>query len=175
MKKIFYAMVMALVITAMVTTTVFASYVISPRILFGQTMFGGVVKVTGNSDGSITFEYMIAGGQGWCMTETAIHVGLSLDDFPTNPGGVIPGQFDFKPDITGCITSFTITIFPDPVEPQWAYLDSVYIAIHVVGDNPTSGMYGETGWVVNCGNLEGGQFPTNNWSAYFRLPTNAWY
>lgn len=175
MKKILYATVMALIITAMVATTVFASYIISPRILFGQTLFGGVVKVTGNSDGSITLDYMIAGGQGWCMTETAIHVGLSLDDFPMNSGGVIPGQFDFKYDFGGCITGFTTTIFPDPIEPQWAYLDSVYIAIHVVGDNATLGKYGETGWVVNCGNLEGGQFPGRNWSAYFRLPSNAWY
>lgn len=171
MKKILYATLMALLITVMITSPVFASYTVSPKILAGQGIGGtyvGVVKITGNADGSITFQFMLKGGAGFCITDAAIHTGLSLADFPQNPGGAIPGQFDYQYDFGGCISNVIITI-PDPA----GYKDNTYIAIHVNVFGPDG--FQETGWVVNCGNLEGGQFPGNNWSAWLRLPVNAWY
>jgi hypothetical protein len=103
------------------------------------------------------------------MTESAVHVGLSLADFPQNNGGAIPGQFDYKTDHTGCIRGFTYQI---PVDSAW-YGNEIYIATHAVVTGPDGQQ--ETAWAVNCGNLEGGQFPGSNWSAYIIFPANAWY
>lgn len=171
MKKILYATLMSLLITVMITTPVFAGYTISPKILAGQGIDGvfvGVVKITGNADGSLTFGFMLKGGQGYCIKDAAIHVGLTLADFPQNNGGAIPGQFDYKYDFGGCITNAVVTIV-DPV----GYKGDIYIAIHVNVIMPDGTQ--ETGWVVRCGDLEGGQFPGKNWSAWIWFPTAAWY
>ena len=150
--------------------TAYASYTVSARLLAGQTEFAGVVKVTGDAN-NLTVSFMLRGGAGWCMTESAVHVGLSLDEFPQGPGGAIPGQFEFQADHEGCVASYTYTI---PVEGRGWYGNWIYIATHAVVNGP-GGLVGETAWAVNCGNLEGGQFPGRNWSAYFRFPANAWY
>jgi hypothetical protein len=165
MKKRLYSLIIAGLLMVLIVTPVLAGYTISPRILAGQNEFAGVLKVTGNSDGSITIEYMLRAGAGWSMTESAVHLGLSLDDFPQNKGGAIPGQFDYQYDFEGCVTSAT-----KKIETPY-YGKSVYIAVHVVVIGPDGE---ETGWVVNCGDLEGGQFPGSNWSAWFKLPANAW-
>jgi hypothetical protein len=125
------------------------------------------VKASGD-ESFITLEFMLRAGEGFCITESSAHVGLSLDEFPQNPGGAIPGQFDFKTDHDGCVTSFTYQI---PVQTAW-YGNPVLIATHAVVVTPDGDE--ETGWAVNCGNLEGGQFPGKNWSAYFVFPANAW-
>jgi hypothetical protein len=172
MKMRLYSFIIAGLLLVLIVTPVLAvdtidpGYTVSPRILAGQTEFAGVLKVTGNADGSITLDYMLRGGAGWCMTETQIHMGTSLSDFPQNNGGAISGQFDYKYEFDTCITDWSITI------PTDFHGQLVYIAVHVDVIGPDGE---ETGWVVNCGNLEGGQFPGNNWSAYFQLPRNAWY
>jgi hypothetical protein len=102
------------------------------------------------------------------MTESAVHVATSIVDFPQNNGGAIPGQFDYKTDHDGCVTSFTYEI---PVDSTW-YGMQIYIATHAVVIGPDG--VEETAWAVNCGNLEAGQFPGNNWSAYTEFPANAW-
>lgn len=170
MKKLLYSFVILLVLTALVTTPVLASYTISPRLLAGQTMFAGVVKTTGYND-YLHLEIQVRGGAGWCMTASQVHVGLSLAEFPQNSGGAIPGQFDYKQSYGSCITTATYNI---PIAGKGWFGQRIYIAVHAVVNGP-NGLVGETAWAVNCGNLEGGQFPGNNWSAYYQLPANAWY
>jgi hypothetical protein len=171
MKKLIYSMFIVMVLTALVITPVFAAWgehmSINPKIMVAQTIWAGNVRVTGNLDGTMTFQIMLKGGQGYCFTEAAFHAGLSLDDFPQNNGGVIPGQFDYQLDPAGCISSYTMTI-----DPPGEYGDPVYIAMHFVVNGP--GFEGETGWTVRCGNLEGGQFPGNNWSAWLLFPSVQW-
>lgn len=167
MKKLFHSLLVAGVLAVLIVTPVLAGYTISPKILAGQTIFAGVVKITGNPDGSLTLNYMLRGGAGFCMTDSAVHVGLSLDDFPQNSGGAIPGQFDYQYDFNGCVSTFTATIADPP-----GYKGDVYIAIHVNVTLPDGTQ--ETGWTVRCGDLEGGQFPGSNWSAWIWFPTAAW-
>jgi hypothetical protein len=150
------------------SVTAFAGYTISPTILAGQNINVGSVKITGNADGSLTFDFMLKGGQGYCITDAAIHVGLLLDDFPQNPGGAIPGQFDYKYDFGGCVSAATVTISDPPGDKG-----DIYIAVHVNVYGPDGQQ--ETGWVVRCGDLEGAQFPGRNWSAWISFPADAWY
>lgn len=173
MKKPIYALFIVLALTALIVTPVLAGYAISPKIIVGQNiedgMYAGVVKITGNADGSLTFVFMVKGAQGFCLTDAAIHTGLSLDDFPQNNGGAIPGQFDHQLDFNGCIAKYTYTI----QDPAGEHGDNVYIAIHVNAILPDGTQ--ETGWVVRCGDLWGAQFPGNNWSAWIMFPEVAWY
>lgn len=168
MKKGTVVSLLVTLLLVLLPLTAFAGFTISPTILAGQTTNVGVVKITGNADGSLTLVYMLKGAQGWCMTDSAVHLGLALDDFPQNPGGAIPGQFDYQYDFGGCVKTATVTI-PDPPGDK----GNVYIAIHLSVYGP--GGVQETGWVVRCGNLEGGQFPGSNWSAWLLFPSNAWY
>jgi hypothetical protein len=177
MKKLAYFTIVVAMLLALLPATAFGlwegGYTISPKILAGQTNWVGNVKITGNPDGTITFDFMMKGGQGYCMTDWALHAGLSLADFPTNNGGAIPGQFDYHSTFTGCITSDSITIDPPGV---WG--DPVYLAIHVnVWQKLPDGtlVNQQTGWTVRCGNLEGAQVPGNNWSAWILFPTAAWF
>lgn len=170
MKKILYAITMTLILSAMVTTTVFAGYTISPKILAGQgdaLDFEGVIKITGNADGSLTFYPMLK--TGWCVTDMAIHIGLSLDDFPQNDGGAIPGKFDYQYDFGECITRVPAFSIADPPGDK----GDIYIAIHMNVYGPDGVQ--ETAWVVRCGDLEGAQFPGANWSAWMFFPAAAWY
>jgi hypothetical protein len=167
MKKVTYSLFIAALLAILVTSTALAGYTISPRLLAGQTGFAGVVKITGDAD-FLTIEFQLRSGAGWCLEESAVHVGLSLDDFPQNHGGVIPGQFDYKAD-HNCASGFTYQI---PTDNAW-YGNQIYIATHAVVTGPDGQQ--ETAWAVNCGNLEGGQFPGKNWSAYIIFPANAWY
>lgn len=171
MKKILYATLMALLITAIITTPVFAGYTISPKILAGQSNFVGVAKITGNADGSLTIEFMVSGGEGYCITDAAVHVGLTLADFPTNKGGAIPGQFDYQYDFGGCTAHPPTITIADPV----GYKGDIYLAIHVNVYNIYMPDYQDTGWIVRCGNLEGANFPGNNWSAWIFMPAEVWY
>ncbi len=166
MKRVLFSLFILFLLTTLITTTAFAGSV-SPTILAGKTINVGTANVTGNPDGSFTIRLFIR--QGYCLTDAAIHSGLSLADFPQNRGGAIPGQFDYKNDFGGCV-SHPPTITID--DPAGGFGDKVYIAIHVNVYGPDGQQ--NTGWVVRCGNLEGGQFHGKNWSAYFIFPANAW-
>ena len=165
MKNFIRASIIAGLVAVLITVPVMAGFTISPQILAGQSEFAGVVKITGNTDGSMTFLFMLKGGEGYCMTEAQLHAGLSLDDFPTNRGGAIPGQFDYKYTFESCISSFQVTIDP-PGEKG-----DLYLAIHMVVMTPDGE---ETGWVVRCGDLIGAQFPGKNWSAWIYFPEQTW-
>jgi len=170
MRKVVYISIAAVLLMALLPASALAQVsenTISPKILAGQTDFAGVVKITGNADGTLTFAFMLRGGAGYCMTDAAIHLGLSLDDFPQNSGGAIPGQFDYKYDFDGkCVTGLTTTI------PAPGGKVDTYIAVHVNVILPDGTQ--ETGWVVRCGDLEGAQFPGSNWSAWILYPARAW-
>ena len=167
MKKLLYSLVVVFALTALIASPALAGYTISPQLLAGQSMFAGVVKISGDTD-FLTVEFRLAGGQDWCLNESQVHVALAVEDFPQNKGGAIPGQFDYKAG-HNCVNGFTYQI---PVDPSW-YGQQVYIATHAVVTGPDG--VEETAWAVNCGNLEGGQFPGKNWSAYTIFPANAWY
>jgi hypothetical protein len=163
MKKLLYSIVLVLALTALIAVPVFAATTISPTILVGQHENAGSVKITRNGDGTMTLEWMLKGGQGYCMTEWQVHAGASLADFPTNKGGAIPGQFDYKSSFTGCVARDTLTI-----DPPGDVTDDVFLAVHIVVITPDGDE--ETGWVVRCGDLEGAQFPGRNWSAWVYFP-----
>lgn len=167
MKKALFIMLLVVLLTATITSAVFAGYEISPQLIAGQNESAGVVKIFGDAN-FLTVEFMLKGGEGWCMTESQVHVGLTLADIPQNSGGAIPGQFDYKTDHDGCVSGFTYQI---PTDATW-YGKKIYIATHAVVIGPDG--VEETGWGVNCGNLAAQQFPGNNWSAYIIFLANAW-
>lgn len=174
MRKALYSILVTVILSVLIFTTAFAGDVVAPKIVAGKGKVGsdgyvGIVRVTGNPDGSLTLDFRLKRPEGFCITDAAVHTGLSLDDFPQNKGGAIPGQFDYKYDFGGCVFQVTKTI-EDPAG-EWG--DFLYIAIHVNVYGPDGQQ--NTGWVVNCGKLEGGQFPGKNWSAFFRFPANAWF
>lgn len=166
MKKIAYSLIVVFLLTAMVVSTALAGYTISPALLAGKHGFAGVVKISGDAD-FLTVTFMLRSGAGWCLQESHVHVGSSLSDFPQNKGGAIPGQFDYKASHE-CASSYTLQI---PVQAGW-YGNQIFLATHAVVKTPDGTE--ETSWAVNCGNLEAGQFPGKNWSAYIIFPANAW-
>ncbi len=166
MKKLIVPLIVVALLATLFPATVSAGYTISARLLAGQTEFAGVVRVTGDAN-LLTIEFALRGGEGWCMNESQVHVATSLDDFPQNKGGAIPGQFDYKTD-HDCVTGFTYQI---PVQTGW-HGNQIFVAAHAVVIGPDG--QEETGWAVNCGNLEGGQFPGRNWSAFTVYPANGW-
>lgn len=164
MKKLILSIVLALLLSTIFLPAAFG-YTISPTIYIGQFTKAGYMKITPNADGSITLEFMMKGGEGWCLTEAQVHVGTSLDDFPVNP--TRPGHFDYKlygPDAL-CTTKLTRTIYPNEMDPQWAHGDHIYMAIHTVVDNPFLGIYDETGWTVRCGVKEEHYFEYDKWAS----------
>ncbi len=167
MKKVVYSLLVALLLIGLVETTAMASYGIEPKIIAGQNEWVGGVHTTGNWDGSITLNFKMKDGH--CITDAAVHTGLSLSDFPQNRGGAIPGQFDYKYDFHGCVTSVSRTI----ADPAGKWGDPVYIAVHVNVIHPDGRE--DTGWTVYCGQLSTQQFAGKNWSGWYLLPADAWF
>lgn len=165
MKKRLYSIFIAVILTSMVMSTALAGTTLSFKIIAGQTQLAGIVDITPEDNGDLTLNFKLL--KNWCMTDAAIHTGLTLEDIPQNNGGAIPGQFDTKLNFGGCVNTFG----PVTIDPA-GFKEDVYIAIHLnVFDR-----YGvqETAWVVKCGDIEGGQFPGSNWSAWLLFPAKAW-
>jgi hypothetical protein len=101
-------------------------------LLAGQTLDVGDVYVWNDAD-NLYVKYVIT-EEDWCLTETHVHVGLCLDDFPRagkqlNP---VPGQFDYSA-CHDCVTEYTEVI---PLG-DWVAGDELIIAAHaVVSDAP---------------------------------------
>jgi len=96
-------------------------------LLAGQNINVGTVTVT-NDAGNLYVEYKIT-DPNWCISETHVHVGDSLDDFPLagkqkNP---VPGQFDYSMKHDPCVTEYTVTI---PISADWG--TTLKIAAHAV-------------------------------------------
>lgn len=164
MKKIMLSVVIALMLLSTMFVSAASARTIGPTIFFGKDEIGGYVRITPNADGSITLLYMMRAGIGWCMTESHVHVGRSLDDFPTSP--TRPDDFDFLvygPDGL-CTPRKSFTLHPDSVDPQWEYGDHIIMAIQVVATNQWLGLVDETGWTVRGGQTEDHFFNGSSWT-----------
>ncbi|MFX1307884.1 MAG: hypothetical protein ACFFDG_13820, partial [Promethearchaeota archaeon] len=65
---------------------------------------------------------------GWCLTETHLHIASDPIDFPqTNKGNPIPGHFTYNDEWEPCKTEQTYTI---PL--TWSLDETLYIAAHAV-------------------------------------------
>ncbi len=172
MKKILYSSLIALLVLMMMTISASAGATFGAKIIAGQQYYIGTFWVSGNADGSLTLQLDMTTNDvgGWCITDAAIDVATSLSDIPQNKGGAIPGKFDYKFNFGGCINGYR-TIHID--KGDWNHGDLLYIAIHVNAYGPDGQQ--ETGWAVNCGQLQSLQFPGKNWSGYAWLPAEFWY
>ena len=95
----------------------------------GQDMDVGVVNVSNDGD-YIYVEYVLnedAIEEGWCITETHVHIGTSLTDFPLEGrwGNPAPGQFDYKEYHDPCVDNVNYEI---PIDPEWG--KDLLIATH---------------------------------------------
>jgi hypothetical protein len=180
MKRFTSALLIAVVMLGLMATTVFAiqGYVIGATIYGGQTANKvGFARIWNDAD-SLNIEIMMRGGAGWCMSEFMVHVGATLEDFPINAGGnLIPGHFDYKPELAGdCVRGHLLEIpLADLAARGITPGDEFFMAIHIVAFNRYTGQE-ETGWTVRCGDLWGQQFPGDpGWEGYVRFTTDAWY
>ena len=126
----------------------------------GQNIRVGMVNVTNDND-NIYVKFQLNSDE-WCITETHVHVGKSLEDFPrTRPGNPIPGHFEYfgqhdcenQEDIT-----YTIPL------GNWKVGNEILIAAHAVvekeefeGDRVNETAWGAGKRFVNRG----------NWATYF--------
>jgi len=97
------------------------------KLLASQNIEVGVVKVWNDTE-NLYVKYMVDAP--WCLSETHVHVGVSLTDFPLagkqkNP---IPGQFDYS-ESHDCVTEY-IYVIPLNDGP-WDF-EEVFIAAHAV-------------------------------------------
>jgi hypothetical protein len=182
MKKFTLALLAAALLTAMIATSVFAGiqgYVIGATLYGGQTANKVGFTRIWNDEDSLNVYFMMRGGAGWCLEEAGVHVGATLDDFPltSNGGNLIPGHFDYKADMGGCVRDFLFEIPLADLAAKGIFPgmeDDFFMAIHAVAFNRYTGQQ-ETGWSVRCGDLDGQQFPGPGWEGYIRFTPDAWY
>ena len=102
-------------------------------LIAGQHIDVGEVKVW--NDGDNLYVKYVVDAEGWCLTETHLHVATSMESIPqTQPnkkglggGNPIPGQFDYKAE-HDCVTEYTYTI---PLDEEWVPCETnLHIAAH---------------------------------------------
>lgn len=114
-----------------------------------------------NDAENLYVKYLTA--EGWCLTETHLHIAISLGDIPQKNGNPIPGQFDISRFLI-CAISDEIGI---PLENfDLAPGDMIYVASHasLVENLPveySDGPLEETAWG------DGEPFAGANWATYF--------
>lgn len=89
----------------------------------GQNIDIGTVTVA-NDGVNLYVEYQTM--DGWCMTETHLHVATSWEEIPQKNGNPIPGKFDHKTEHDPCVTEYTYTILLN----GWVPGTELYIAAH---------------------------------------------
>ena len=108
-------------------------------LLAGQDMKVGEVT-TWNDDDYIYVKYELdedAIDEGWCITETHVHVGKDLEDFPLNRGGNPQiGHFDYKEKHDPCVKEYKYEILLD--DHGWEAGDDLLIAAHAVVETQIS-------------------------------------
>lgn len=173
MKKVLYSLMIVLILTGVVASS--ASATVPAPTIYVNSWKAGFLKITPHeADGSITIQYMLKGGIGWCMTASDVHVGQSLDDFPLDAAGADPDLFDFQVYDGPCVSNFSITLYPDAVDPQWAAGEHIYIAVHIVANNPGLRVQGQDGWAVRCGCIPGHIFPGTGLTLWLEIFPNEW-
>ena len=141
MKKLYYLIVLTLIL-GLVLTGCFLSNVgqaptteqgfkngvtgFNPRdLVAGQNIKVGIVDVWNDGD-NLYVKYDIT-EEGWCLTETHLHVAISLEDIPQKNGNPPPGKFDYK-DEHECVTEFLYAISLN----GWKVSTELFIAAHAV-------------------------------------------
>lgn len=76
-------------------------------LLAGQDIEVGNVTVSNDGD-NLYVQYNIT-EEGWCLTETHVHVATSLEGIPQKNGNPIPGQFEYNGE-HDCVTEYTYEI-----------------------------------------------------------------
>jgi hypothetical protein len=126
-KKIMFSLIP--VILLLTATTVMAHTESDPFVtdlMAGQNMDVGDVKVWNDGD-NLYVKYVTE--DGWCLTETHLHVATSLGDIPQKNGNPPPGQFDYQME-HDCETEYMYTI-----SLTWGCDTELYIAAHAVVEN----------------------------------------
>jgi hypothetical protein len=147
MKKLFYLLIPVSLVLALLPTAGFAHTADVPfttDLMAGQNIDAGDVLVWNDAD-NLYVQFVTSGD--WCITETHLATGASVDDIPTtkkdNP---IPGQFFYSSQYAPypCVDA------PDPyVIPlgSWSAGDDVYVAAHAEVVRPVDGCY-EQEWQI---------------------------
>ena len=77
-------------------------------LIAGRHIDAGDVLVWNDTD-SLYIQYVTE--DGWCLTETHLHVAVSLDGIPqTKKGNPIPGKFEYKSRHPSCVTELQYKI-----------------------------------------------------------------
>ena len=108
-----------------------ASTTFAKDLMAEQKMHVGEVQVW-NDEGSLYVKYVI-NKEGWCLTETHLHVAMSPEEVPQKRGNAIPGHFDYKKEHK-CVTEYTYTV---ELADEWG-CDDVIIAAHAVVEDQNS-------------------------------------
>ncbi|MFO7968031.1 MAG: hypothetical protein R6U44_10585 [Archaeoglobaceae archaeon] len=116
-------------------------------LLAGQDMDVGNVTVW--NDATNLYVKYVVDKEGWCMTETHLHVAESADEIPQTEakgkgngdsgGNPIPGQFEYTNDTHQCITEYTYEIPLDNFDVNCS--EDLTIAAHAVVENVTEAPY----------------------------------
>lgn len=130
--------------TASIKTVTVCEPVVFP-IWAGQNIEAGNVTVY-SDDTYLYVTYNLTGG--WMMTESHVHVGMTVNDIPqTNKGIPIPGQFQYSAVHNPPVMTYTYNILLADHNLQPG--DQVVIAAHavvVLGDYPNGIYQTQTGW-----------------------------
>lgn len=109
------------------------SGILTVDLMAGQNIDVGEVQVW-NDDQNLYVKYIVD-AEGWCLTETHLHVAMSMEEIPQKNGNPIPGQFEYKGEHE-CELEVTYTI--DLSEKVWECGDELYIAAHAVVQDETT-------------------------------------
>ena len=103
---------------------------------------------------------------GWCMTETHLHVATSVDEIPqTKKGNPIPGKFEYFGDYDPCDTQVVPYTIPNNYETGDVVIIAAHSAVQLfVEVDPDTGediFRYESAW------CDGEDFEGKNWAMYF--------
>jgi hypothetical protein len=134
----------------------------------GQDTEVGHVEVTNDTD-YLYVKYVT--DEGWCMTETHLHIAESLGEFPNAgmTGNVIPGDFNYKADHDPCVTEHEETV---PLG-EWPAGTKLYIAAHAVVEKSECETLGGAELLTNGGFEEPVVATTQGWNIY-SSPVEGW-
>jgi len=149
MKKLYYLIVLALILGLVLTGCTFLSNIGQTpateqsgiayltratedvpdeiTLFAGQDIPVGTVEVWDDTV-ELTVKYNVPAP--WCITETHLHVSIDLQDIPVNKkGNPIPGHFE-KNDEHDCVHEVTYTYILE--DKGWVLCEDLYIAAHAV-------------------------------------------
>jgi hypothetical protein len=133
------------------------------KLIAGQTMYVGNVRVFIDANGALHVVYVAA--KGYCLNEIHAHAAYTLDGIPQENGNPVPGQFYYQDDDLNCAYRAEAVIPGDwSASPE----APIYIAAHAVVGMIDDPLWEETGWTLWCGagNLDVYPFPGDNWAVF---------